>query len=100
MSETPRTDEIIADDGTAYFVRLDRMKAHARQLERELAAERAQRVAAEARARELERDAERLDSRAIVISERDDFGDVSKTLHTDIDLRAAIDAAQKEGASK
>lgn len=39
-------------------------------------------------------DAERLDSRMIAITGRDEFGDPQRVIHYDIDLRAAINAAR------
>jgi hypothetical protein len=47
----------------------------------------------------LLRDKERLDSRTIRIIHRDDLGNPSPCIHSGIDLRAAIDAARKEGAA-
>jgi hypothetical protein len=46
--------------------------------------------------RALAKDGKRLDLRAIVIEGRDEFDEPARTLHVDIDLRAAIDAAMQE----
>lgn len=44
----------------------------------------------------LRRDAERLDSKRILVHSRDEFGEPVSVLHTGIDLRAAIDAARAQ----
>ena len=44
----------------------------------------------------LRADAERLDSRMILVRRRDEFGDTEDCLHTQIDLREAIDAARRK----
>lgn len=42
---------------------------------------------------ELRKDSELLDERKIMISRRDEFGERTRTIHADIDLREAIRAA-------
>lgn len=47
----------------------------------------------------LRADKKRLDSRTIRIIHRDDLGNPSPCIHAGIDLRAAIDAARREGGA-
>lgn len=51
---------------------------------------------AERELEEARKDVARLDSRKIRIEGRNEFGEPCATVHYDIDLRAAIDAAQKK----
>ena len=70
------------------------------ELDRTNAARKMQEAAAEldrlqARVAELEVDAERLNSGAILLGDRDDFGEPYTRLIIGLDLRAAIDTARK-----
>ena len=88
-SETPRTDALEEKWRYATEARgnlndaLDDLFNEYAELERENA--------------ELRRDRERLDSGRIKINGFDEFGEPCATVHNGIDLRAAIDAAMKEG---
>lgn len=75
------------DNEVALCADRDALKARA---EYELAAARAE-------AEAWRKDAERLNSRRIRIGGRNEFGEPVIVLHTDIDLRAAIDAAREGG---